>query len=137
MDWDKLRIFHAVAEKGSLTHAGDVLHLSQSAVSRQIRALGLGLCKSAPWVKRLHFGHIPHWYHDGGPFQIGHSHAIGPDLGWTAVPCLAQPDGPIQDISPRYYRGTVASLLRKSLFTPNTLAPRGPPLHYHSPLGLS
>ncbi len=39
MDWDKLRIFHAVAEKGSLTHAGDVLHLSQSAVSRQVRAL--------------------------------------------------------------------------------------------------
>ena len=39
MDWDKLRIFHSVAEKGSLTHAGEVLHLSQSAVSRQIRAL--------------------------------------------------------------------------------------------------
>lgn len=39
MDWDKLRIFHAVAEKGSLTLAGEVLHLSQSAVSRQIRAL--------------------------------------------------------------------------------------------------
>ena len=39
MDWDKLRIFHAVADVGSLTHAGDQLHLSQSAVSRQIRAL--------------------------------------------------------------------------------------------------
>ena len=39
MDWDKLRIFHSVADKGSLTHAGEVLHLSQSAVSRQIRAL--------------------------------------------------------------------------------------------------
>jgi DNA-binding transcriptional LysR family regulator len=39
MDWDKLRIFHAVADAGSLTHAGDVLHLSQSAVSRQVRAL--------------------------------------------------------------------------------------------------
>jgi DNA-binding transcriptional LysR family regulator len=39
MDWDKLRIFHAVASAGSLTHAGDALHLSQSAVSRQIRAL--------------------------------------------------------------------------------------------------
>ncbi|MBC7139094.1 MAG: LysR family transcriptional regulator [Defluviimonas sp.] len=39
MDWDKLRIFHAVAAAGSLTHAGDSLHLSQSAVSRQIRAL--------------------------------------------------------------------------------------------------
>lgn len=39
MDWDKLRIFHAVADAGSLTHAGETLHLSQSAVSRQIRAL--------------------------------------------------------------------------------------------------
>ncbi|GHA40099.1 LysR family transcriptional regulator [Amylibacter ulvae] len=39
MDWDKLRIFHAVADIGSLTHAGDKLHLSQSAVSRQIRSL--------------------------------------------------------------------------------------------------
>jgi len=38
MDWDKLRIFHAVADAGSLTHAGDQLHLSQSAISRQIRA---------------------------------------------------------------------------------------------------
>jgi len=39
MDWDKLRVFHAVADAGSLTHAGNTLHLSQSAVSRQIRAL--------------------------------------------------------------------------------------------------
>ncbi len=39
MDWDKLRIFHAVADAGSLTHAGDSLFLSQSAVSRQIRGL--------------------------------------------------------------------------------------------------
>ena len=39
MDWDKLRIFHAVADAGSLTHAGDALALSQSAVSRQIRSL--------------------------------------------------------------------------------------------------
>ncbi len=39
MDWDKLRIFHAVAEAGSFTHAGDSLHLSQSAISRQISSL--------------------------------------------------------------------------------------------------
>ncbi|MDF7674981.1 LysR family transcriptional regulator [Acetobacteraceae bacterium ESL0709] len=39
MDWDKLRIFHNVAEAGSFTHAGDRLKLSQSAVSRQISAL--------------------------------------------------------------------------------------------------
>ena len=39
MDWDKLRIFHAAAEAGSFTHAGESLHMSQSAVSRQISAL--------------------------------------------------------------------------------------------------
>jgi DNA-binding transcriptional LysR family regulator len=39
MDWDKLRIFHMVAEAGSFTHAGEVLKLSQSAVSRHISAL--------------------------------------------------------------------------------------------------
>lgn len=45
MDWDKLRIFKAVAEAGSFTHAGEDLNLSQSAVSRQISALedSLGL----------------------------------------------------------------------------------------------
>lgn len=39
MDWDKLRIFHMVAEAGSFTHAGETLKLSQSAVSRHISAL--------------------------------------------------------------------------------------------------
>src|SRR5260370_9435682 len=39
MDWDKLRVFHAVAESGSCTQAGEALTLSQSAVSRQISAL--------------------------------------------------------------------------------------------------
>ena len=39
LDWDKLRVFHAVAEAGSFTHASESLNLSQSAVSRQIGAL--------------------------------------------------------------------------------------------------
>jgi DNA-binding transcriptional LysR family regulator len=39
MDWDKLRVFHAVAKAGSFTHAGEALNLSQSAVSRQISHL--------------------------------------------------------------------------------------------------
>ncbi len=39
MDWDKLRVFHAVAEAGSLTRAGEALNLSQSAVSRQVSGL--------------------------------------------------------------------------------------------------
>lgn len=45
MDWDKLRIFHAVAEAGSFTNAANKLNLSQSAISRQISGLeqNLGL----------------------------------------------------------------------------------------------
>lgn len=39
LDWDKLRIFHAVAEAGSFTHAGNALNLSQSAISRQVSTL--------------------------------------------------------------------------------------------------
>ena len=39
MNWDKLRIFHAAAEAGSFTHAGERLNMSQSAVSRQVSAL--------------------------------------------------------------------------------------------------
>lgn len=39
MDWDKLKSFHAAAETGSLTAAGESLEISQSAVSRQIAAL--------------------------------------------------------------------------------------------------
>ncbi|NBX04477.1 MAG: LysR family transcriptional regulator [Alphaproteobacteria bacterium] len=39
MDWDKLRIFHTVATAQSFTRAGEVMSLSQSAVSRQISAL--------------------------------------------------------------------------------------------------
>ena len=39
MDWDKLKIFHAVAEDGNFTKATYILNLSQSAISRQIQSL--------------------------------------------------------------------------------------------------
>ena len=39
MDWDKLKIFHAVAVAGSVTSATVNLNLSQSAISRQIQSL--------------------------------------------------------------------------------------------------
>ncbi|MBX6425131.1 MAG: LysR family transcriptional regulator [Variibacter sp.] len=50
MDWDKLKVFHAAAEAGSFTHAGEQLGLSQSAVSRQVSALEQEL--SAPLFHR-------------------------------------------------------------------------------------
>ena len=63
MDWDKLRIFHAVADAGSLTHAGETLRLSQSAVSRQVRSLEESLNTARRTVggravAPLIFGHI-------------------------------------------------------------------------------
>lgn len=39
LDWDKLRVFHSVATAQSFTRAGDILNLSQSAISRQISSL--------------------------------------------------------------------------------------------------
>ena len=91
--------------------------------------LGLGVCRSAPWLKKLHFGVIPDWYHTSGPFQIGHSHVIGPDcLCSAAAVCFVQPQDTAQDFLPQYYWRTIASLLRTSLFRPNVLASRGPPL---------
>ncbi len=57
LDWDKLRIFHAVAEAGSFTRAGETLNLSQSAVSRQIGALETAL--NTPLFHRHARGLIP------------------------------------------------------------------------------
>ena len=39
MEWDKLKLFYAVAEAGNFTKATYALNLSQSAISRQIQSL--------------------------------------------------------------------------------------------------
>ncbi len=39
MEWDKLRIFYAVVDAGSFTHAAEALNVNQSSVSRQMRKL--------------------------------------------------------------------------------------------------
>ncbi len=89
--------------------------------------LSLGLCRSAPFVRRLHLGCIPGWYHGGGPYQIGHSFAISPDcLPSTPVFCFVQPDGRTEDSPPHYFSGAIAALLTAQ-FARIPLAPRGPP----------
>lgn len=92
--------------------------------------MGLGVCRSAPWVKRLHLGHIPDWYHHGGPYQIGGSHAISPDCLGSHLICFIQPDMPEHSES-NHHQGTFAPLLRKSLCKPTILASRGPPSEPH------
>ena len=90
--------------------------------------IGLGLCSSAHWVKRLSFGFVPEWYHNGGPFQIGRSYAVTPEsLCPIPVCCFIQPVYTVEDSLPQYRLRTVVSLWRKSQFTPCVLASRGPP----------
>ena len=90
--------------------------------------IGLGLCRTAPWVKKLSFGFVPEWYHNGGPFQIGHSYAVTPEsLCPVPVYCFIQPVCMEEDSVPQYRLGTITSLWRKSQFTPSVLVPRGPP----------
>ncbi len=89
--------------------------------------LGLGMCRSVPLVKRLSFSHVPQWYHDGGPVQIGHSHAISPDCLCHAPVCFVQPECRAGDITSSYRQETIVALWRQSQFTPAVLASRGPP----------
>jgi hypothetical protein len=90
--------------------------------------MGLGLCRTAPWVKKLSFGFIPEWYHNGGPFQVGHSYAATPEsLCPVLVCCFIQPVCTVEDSLPQNRLRTVVSLWRKSQFTPAVIAARGPP----------
>ena len=89
--------------------------------------ISVGVFRSALSIRKLSLGPIPDWYHEGGPFQIGHRLAIGPDLHFAPVYCFIQPDCTAEDCLPQYHQGTIASLWRKSQFTPAGLASRGPP----------
>jgi hypothetical protein len=108
-----------------------VLTNGESSLSLCLSALlGLGLCGSAGRLRRVHFALIPDWYHDGGPYQIGHSHAVNPNTLCT-VParCFIQPaDDTAQDSLAQYRLKVMMSLRRESQFTPNVLASRGPPI---------
>jgi hypothetical protein len=120
----------ADAGQAGVTQPVQVLHDDQSSLSLCLYALmGFGLCRSAPWVKKLHFGTIPQWYHDGGPAQVGHSLAISPDcLCHAPACCFVQPDGMADPHIPRYHFATVVARWRNSQFTPAVLAARAPPL---------
>jgi hypothetical protein len=122
----------AEAGQPSETKPAQILTDRQNSVALCLYALlGVGLCQSAPLVRKLHVGSIPDWYCSGRPYQIGHSIAISPDC-LIAVPavCFIQPGClAAQDSLIRYRLRTVASLWRKSQLTATVLASRGPPSH--------
>lgn len=89
--------------------------------------IGFGVLRSGHWVKRPSLGFVPEWYHTGGPDQIGHSHAVHPDLICVPTICFVQPDVIAEIILHQYDQGTILSLVRQSQYTPTVLASRAPP----------
>ncbi len=106
----------------SFTNGPGSLNLCLSAL------IGLGLCSSTHFIKKLSFSFVPEWYHNGGPFQIGHSHAVTPEsLCSSPAYCFFQPVCMADNSFTQYRLRTVVSLWRKSQFTPDVIASRGPP----------
>lgn len=90
--------------------------------------MSLGLCSAPHWIKRLSLGHLPEWYHDNGPFQIGHSYAATPESLYTLQTCyLDPPINTAKDSLQRYRQRTVVPRWRKSQFDLGVIASRGPP----------
>ena len=90
--------------------------------------IGLGLCQAAPWVKKISLEFLPEWYHDGSPFQIGHSHAVTPETLYPMQACcFVQPACMVESHILQYSQRTIVSLWRQSQFTPDEIASRGPP----------
>lgn len=107
-----------------LTNGASSLSLCLSAL------IGLGLCSSTHWVKKLSFGFVPDWYHEGGPFQIGHSLVVSPDsLCPVPLCCFFQQPCVAERLVLSYRSGAIAALWRESQFTPDVVASRGPPLY--------
>lgn len=75
-------------------------------------------------ARRLHLGHLPGWYHEGAPLQIGHAFAA--NLDFTALPpsCLDGTADPPPTWHPRRRKFTLRRESQRSL---TTAAPRGPP----------
>ncbi len=91
--------------------------------------MGMGLCSAPRWAKKLSFGHIPEWFHSGGPQQIGHKFAVNPDFPRTnPVFCFIQPVFTMKDSISQYRIRTFVPSWGESQFAPNVFASRGPPL---------
>ncbi len=127
-----VEVLHATGEADQLPYDVEVLlspkHEPGSLQMCLYALLGLGLCKVAPCLNKLSCSAVPEWYHDGGPWQIGHSLAVSPEtLNPISVCCFVQPDDTIQLPLANHQYGAMQPLLRKSLFTPCALSSRGPP----------
>lgn len=118
-----------IEQSAQKPHASIDMTGGPSSVGLCLYALvGLGLCGCPHWIRRLSFSHIPEWYHEGGPCQIGHSFAVSSEsLCPVPVCCFVQPDWIAEEFEPQYRLRAIVSLWRKSQFVPDVVASRGPP----------
>jgi hypothetical protein len=116
------------ADPGTAQEALRLLPDDRSSLDMCLYALmGLGLCRSASWVKRLSLGSIPEWYHSGDPGQLGPSCAVGPNCLCPMAACFIQPNAEAEDRLARLLRQTTAFSRSQAQSPCDPFPPRGPP----------
>jgi hypothetical protein len=87
---------------------------------------GMGAWQFGRSAKKLRFGHLPDWLHTGGPAQVAHATALGPDL--TTVLPAAFHDQPVDEPDPLcLMRSYLLTTCEPQLLLPATEPARGPP----------
>jgi hypothetical protein len=125
------------AETASRSDLSDALVLTdrQNSLDLCLYALmGIGLYRSAPWLRRFSLGVVPDWYHTGAPLQVGTSVVVRPDCVAMACVCFVQPEPPFAHNRPDYRPEAAVRLRRISQFATAADAPRGPPTITHVPV---
>jgi hypothetical protein len=98
-----------------------------SAVLALSGLLGLGAVQLGRNVRKLHFGALPEWYHEGA-VQIGHSTPLDLDLGFThaALPACAFTQ-PTERVSVLFGAQWPDAVPCAPQFQPTPESPRAPP----------
>lgn len=118
MDWDDVRVFLAVARKGSLSAAGEALQMSASTVSRRIEALERDLATSL--FHRSPTGYTPT---DAGTAALARAEAAETALGALTLELAGRDTKPF---------GTVRAAMPEN-FAVGLVAPELPDFHARYP----
>ena len=86
---------------------------------------GLGVWQLGRSARKFNLASVPHWYHAGGPIQVGHVTAINPDL--TAPATISLCDLPAEQSMRLFLRRAVPLRFRSQCSTPALATPRAPP----------
>jgi hypothetical protein len=124
--WDALTRFPAASDEPR-QQVRELPGLPGSASLFLSAMLSIGALHVARKSGQLHLGHLPEWYHPDAPYQIGHSVAFDPTLGFELlavclfdVPLAAGPARSpdiLRELPSRY----------ESQQIPLLASPRGPP----------